>query len=64
MAELKEKKITPKKWFCKAYFQMSFLRKNNLLFNLAGIFRITAFDLMIKGKTNMGLTQGWEPLKT
>lgn len=34
---------------------MSSLRKNNLLFNLADIFRVTAFDEMIKGKNITGL---------
>ena len=33
---------------------MSSPRRNNLLFNLADIFRVTAFDEMMKGKKNMG----------
>lgn len=33
---------------------MSSLRKNNLLFNLADIFRVAALDEMIKGKNITG----------
>jgi len=39
---------------------MSSPKRNNLLFNLADIFRVTAFDEMMKGKKAWDFTQGWE----
>lgn len=42
-------------------------RMNNFLFNLAAIFRVTAFDEMTKGKKKKNtwdFTQGWEPWRT